>query len=89
MVLLQNANALASHEEIIEQVWQDNTSGVTSDNIAQYINKLRKILAEYEPDKKFIENVKGRGYTFVGEVEAVEIETSKEPPLSAIRTGSC
>lgn len=80
-VLLQNANALASHDEIIEKVWQDNISGVTSEHIAQYISKLRKILAEYEPDAKFIQNVKGRGYMFVGEVSAEEIETPTELPF--------
>ena len=77
-VLLQNANALASHDEIIEQVWQDNISGVTSAHIAQYIGKLRKILAEYEPKTEFIENVKGRGYMFVGGVELGTIEISQE-----------
>ncbi len=80
-VLLQNANALASHDEIIEQVWQDNISGVTSAHIAQYIGKLRKVLAEYAPKTEFIENVKGRGYMFVGDVESGAIETSQELPL--------
>ena len=67
-VLLQNANQLTSHDEMVREVWKDNPLGVTSTHIAQYIGKLRKILAEFEPDKKFIENVKGRGYMFVGEL---------------------
>ena len=77
-ILLQNANELASHDEIIKQVWLDNSSGVTAVHIAQNIKKLRRILAEYEPDKKFIESVKGRGYMFTGEVSSVEIETPRE-----------
>lgn len=77
-VLLQNANELASHEEIIEQVWQDNYSGITPVNIAQNIKNLRKFLKQYEPDEKFIENIKGRGYMFVGKVEAGEIDLPKE-----------
>ncbi|CAN5439881.1 hypothetical protein BH20ACI1_BH20ACI1_14250 [soil metagenome] len=77
-VLLQNANTLASHDEIIEQVWQDNISGVTAENVAQYISKLRKAFAEYEPDTEFIQNVKGRGYVFVGEVSSEEPEISPE-----------
>lgn len=82
-VLLQNGGGVASHEEIIEQVWQDNLQGATPENVAQYISKLRKLFAEYEPDKKFIENVKGRGYMFVGNLTE-EIETpvpkSLRPP---------
>ena len=78
VVLLQNANALASHDEIIEQVWQDNISGVTSENVAQYVGKLRKMFADYEPNTKFIENVKGRGYMFVGEVSPEA--TAETPP---------
>ncbi len=80
-VLLRNANALASHDEIIEQVWGAAASGITSDNVAQYISKLRKALAEYEPDEKFIESVKGRGYMFVRDVEFGEIEISQELPF--------
>ena len=77
-VLLQNAKALASHDEIIEQVWQDNISGITSDNVAQHIRKLRKMFAKYEPDTQFIQNVKGRGYMFVGEVSSEETGTPPE-----------
>ena len=80
-VLLQNANTLASHDEVIEQVWRNNSSGAGSDNIAQYINKLRKVLAEYEPTVKFIENIKGRGYMFVGKIESGETETSQDLPF--------
>lgn len=80
-VLLRNANELASHDEIIKQVWADNVSGVTAVHIAQNIKKLRKVLAEYEPDKIFIESVKGHGYIFVGEILPEEIETPPELPF--------
>lgn len=74
-VLLENANALASHDEIIESVWSDNCSGVTPVHTAQYIKQLRKILKKYEPKNKYIENIKGRGYMFVGEIESGESES--------------
>ena len=84
-VLLENANALASHDEIIERVWQDNISGVTSENVAQYVGKLRKMLDGCEPNTKFIENVKGRGYMFVGEVSPDAAET---PEVSVLQSES-
>ncbi len=81
-VLLQNANELASHEEIIKKVWSDSPNGITAIHLAQNIKKLRKILAEFEPDKKFIESVKGRGYMFVAEISPEEIESVQEVSFS-------
>lgn len=80
-VLLQNANELASHDEIIGQVWQDNAAGITSINIAQNIRKLRKVFKKCETKEKFIENIKGRGYMFIGNVENEEFEAYEELPF--------
>lgn len=71
-VLLLNPNKLTAHNEIIDQVWHDNPLGVTSGHIGQYIKKLRKVFAEYAPEKIYIETVKGRGYLFVGEISENE-----------------
>ena len=73
-VLLLNPNKLSTHNEIIEQVWEDNPLGVTSGHIGQYISKLRKIFAKFAPEKHYIETVKGRGYSFVGDVSSDESE---------------
>lgn len=77
-VLLENENNLTSYEEIIEKVWQDNPLGVNSVHIAQYISKLRKVFAEFAPDKQYIETVKGRGYSFVADSGADENEISPD-----------
>jgi DNA-binding winged helix-turn-helix (wHTH) protein len=77
-VLLQNPKRLTAHYEIIEQVWRDNPSGVTPVHVAQYIKKLRKVFAEHEPGKEFIETAKGRGYSFVGDVMPEAVETEVE-----------
>ena len=71
-VLMENTKKLTAHDEIIKQVWQDNPLGVTPVHIAQYISKLRKIFAEFAPGKEYIETVKGRGYSFVGDVSSNE-----------------
>lgn len=75
-VLLQNANQMTSHDEIIKQVWKDNPLGVTSGHIGQYISKLRKVFAEFDTEKNYIETVKGRGYSFIGDVSSNASETS-------------
>ena len=81
-VLLQNPHKLTAHEEIIEQVWQDNPLGINSVHIAQYISKLRKVFTEFAPEKKYIETVRGRGYLFVGDILSDEILTNLKYELS-------
>lgn len=66
--LLQAPNSLINHDEIIEQVWGDNLHGVTSARVNQYLSKLQKLFEKYEPERKFIENVRGRGYIFTCDV---------------------
>lgn len=78
-VLLENTEKLTAHDEIIRQVWQDNPLGITPVHIAQYISKLRKVFAEFAPEKEYIETVKGRGYLFVGDVSLKENDVL--PPL--------
>jgi DNA-binding winged helix-turn-helix (wHTH) protein len=67
-VLLQDPGNVIRHETIIEQVWQENPYGVTPARVNQYISKLQKAFAKFEPEQKFIENLKGRGYIFTGGV---------------------
>ncbi len=76
-VLLQNPKKLTAHDEIIEQVWQDNPHGVTSAHIGQYISKLRKIFAEFASEKSYVETVKGRGYLFIADVFQKETTTNQ------------
>ena len=77
-VLLENANQPASHELIIGRVWKDDPFGKSSLNTAQCVRKLRKLLAEYAPDKNYIETIKGTGYMFGGEVSLEKSEV-REP----------
>ena len=84
-VLLLNPNRLTTHEEVIEKVWQDNPLGVTSGHIGQYISRLRKMFAEFAPDKQYIETKKGLGYCFKSDVLTNEtaFETIRAEPISA------
>lgn len=76
-LLLRRPNEVVRFEEIIGQVWGDNSFGVTPVRVNQYVSKLQKVLAAYETDRKFIENLKGRGYVFntrVGNERGLEWE---------------
>ncbi len=71
-VLLRTPNQLVSHDEIIDEVWRDSRHGVTPARINQYISKLQKVFEKYDPERRFIENVRGRGYIFKGEVVLID-----------------
>jgi DNA-binding winged helix-turn-helix (wHTH) protein len=77
--LLQAPNSLVNHDEIIEQVWRDNPHGVTAARVNQYISKLQKLFEKYEPERKFIENVRGRGYIFTCNVDPDDFGSVASP----------
>lgn len=71
VVLIREPHKLIPAHEIIDEVWSDNPLGVTPTHLAQSISKLRKALAAYDPETKFVETVKGGGYSFSADAELV------------------
>ena len=71
-VLVKNAGEVVPHDEIIERVWGDNYHGITANNVAQYILRLRKTLEELTPGQNYIGTSPNRGYIFERKVERVE-----------------
>ena len=67
-VILQNPNQLVSHDEIIDGVWGDNLHGATQARVNQHVSKLKKIFVTYDAGPSHIENSKGIGYIFTGNV---------------------
>ena len=82
-VLLEKPKQVVSHEEIIGRVWGDNYTGATPQNVAQYIRKLRKKLAEIKPDEKFIGTAPNRGYIFERDVFTADPLTEAPPESGA------
>lgn len=68
IILLEKPKEVVSNEEIIEKVWGNKSSGIDPRNVAQYILKLRKSLAQYQPNKTFIGTGNKRGYIFEQDV---------------------
>lgn len=77
--LVGKPGELISHDEIIAQVWGDNPHGITPAHINQYVSRLQRSLAKYEPKLKIVENLRGRGYTFLPSVEMVAPSDGVEP----------
>jgi len=69
-MLVRNSNQLVTKESFFNEVWTDSI--VEDNNLDKNISVLRKILGERDGQGKFIETVRGHGYRFVAEVNAVE-----------------
>lgn len=67
-LLLQNAGRVVRYDDIIEEIWHDNPHGATPARVNQYVSRMQKVFARHEPECKFIENIRGRGYVFTGSV---------------------
>lgn len=65
--ILASPDHVGLYEHIIESVWP-NDVGADSLRVNQYVNRLQKVLASYEPGVTFLTNLRGRGYAFVGPV---------------------
>jgi DNA-binding winged helix-turn-helix (wHTH) protein len=85
-VLLEDPNELVLHDEIIDAVWGDNPTGVTAVRVNHYASRLQKLFVKYEPEMKFLENVRGRGYIFRGEVSGGQEEKSELFQSSDLRS---
>jgi len=68
--LVLNPGRVVTKEELLKAVWPG--SFVEEGNLAQYISTLRKALGD---KSRLIATVPGRGYQFVAQVYAVEVET--------------
>jgi len=68
--LVLNPGRVVTKDELLKSIWPD--SFVEEGNLAQYISALRKALGD---KSRLIATVPGRGYQFVAQVYAVEVET--------------
>jgi DNA-binding winged helix-turn-helix (wHTH) protein/Tol biopolymer transport system component len=68
--LVLNPGRVVTKEELLKAIWPN--SFVEEGNLAQYISALRKALGD---KSRLIATVPGRGYQFVTQVFAVEVET--------------
>lgn len=75
-VLLERPGRLYSREELVSRVWPRTVVEETS--LRVHISALRRVLGDGQNGAKYIANVPGRGYAFVGEVRKALMVS---PPL--------
>jgi TolB-like protein len=76
-LLVSNPDRLLTKEDILNSVWGDVI--VSEGLVKEYVHDLRVALEDDPKAPKFIETVHGRGYRFLGGVEAVDPSHSVDP----------
>src|ERR1700751_2355451 len=71
--LVERPGEVISKQELIDHVWSDVT--VEEGSLRVHISAIRKALRDGQFGNRYIANVKGRGYSFVGSVVRLEDST--------------
>lgn len=69
LALVERAGEVVSKEELIARVWPSTI--VEENNLRVHIGTLRKVLCPGESGMRYVENVVGRGYSFVAPVTRI------------------
>ncbi|NYE59416.1 putative ATPase/DNA-binding winged helix-turn-helix (wHTH) protein [Duganella sp. 1224] len=69
LALVERAGEVVSKEELIARVWPSTV--VEENNLRVHIGTLRKVLCADDSGMRYVENVVGRGYSFVAPVTRV------------------
>ena len=71
--LADRSGEVIAKQELIECVWSDVT--VEEGSLRVHVAAIRKVLRDGQFGNRYIANVKGRGYSFVGSVVRLEDST--------------
>ena len=79
--LMDNPERLLTKDEILEAIWGDIC--VSEGLVKEYIHDLRQALGDNPQHPQFIETVRGRGYRFLGGIEAIgrSVDADGQMPL--------
>ena len=79
IVLLERAGELVSRQELMDRVWPNVF--VEPGNLTVHISALRRTLRDGRDGNRFIINIPGRGYKFVGSVITARLQKT---PLAIV-----
>ena len=90
-ILLENASAITTREEIQQQLWPNDTVVEFDHSINAAIKKLRVALGDSADNPKYIETIARRGYRLMVPVERMDSSAGDTPetgPASSSDEGS-
>lgn len=96
LFFVQHAGELIAKETLLHALWPAQV--VEENNLNQYVTALRKLLGEERGSRRFIMNVRARGYRFVPQVLQLQVEADvgdhnfkpdKSPPTQNLVAWQC
>ena len=70
LCLLERPGELIGRDELCSRLWADGTIVDFEHGLNTVVRKLRRVLGDSPEDPRYVETVVGRGYRFLGPVEA-------------------
>lgn len=80
LMMVERQGEIIEKDEFLQKIWTD--SFVEESNLVVHISALRRVLLEKKGERKFIETVSGKGYSFVSPVTIVEAENAAPPKVA-------
>jgi predicted ATPase/DNA-binding winged helix-turn-helix (wHTH) protein len=71
--LAERPGEVIAKQELIDRVWSDVT--VEEGSIRVHVAAIRRALGDGQSGNRYIANIKGRGYSFVGTVTSLAVDT--------------
>lgn len=87
VLLIHERDRVVSRQEIADGVWGKEAHFDIDNSINGAIRKVRRVLREDSDRPQFIQTVAGRGYRFIGRVEAEEPEATAGGAISPGENG--
>lgn len=78
LMLVENGERLVSKHELVESIWDGRA--VSDSAISSRVKTARQLLGDDGSAQRFIRTVHGKGYRFVGEVQARVAAEARHPP---------
>src|ERR1700727_77016 len=73
--LAERPGEVIAKQELMDHVWSDVT--VEEGSIRVHVAAIRKVLGDGQFGNRYIANIKGRGYSFVGTVVPLTVSTKR------------
>lgn len=80
VALLRNPGDLVTREELRQILWGDDVAGDFEQGLNRSVNKVREALCDTAVNPRYVETLPGRGYRFIGPIEAEAPPLVESPP---------
>ena len=81
LLLVEKSGQVVRREEIVDRVWGKDVFLDTDNSINSAIRKIRQALKDDPDSPRFVQTISGRGYRFVGQVDATGSNPGPLPEL--------